>query len=124
MTSSRRSFSSAAHSRTRGSDPGSRRTRTHTVSTGPRVRRMELPLESVPNFSEGRDAAVIKAIGRALAERAELLDIHTDADHNRTVFTLIGEDAEVVDALVAGIVVARHRIHPRRPRGGPPRSGG
>ena len=39
---------------------------------------MELPLESVPNFSEGRDAAVIKEIGRALAERAELLDVHTD----------------------------------------------
>ena len=39
---------------------------------------MPLPLESVPNFSEGRDAAVIKQIGRALAEKAELLDVHTD----------------------------------------------
>jgi glutamate formiminotransferase len=77
----------------------------------------------VPNFSEGRDAAVIKAIGRALAERAELLDVHTDADHNRTVFTLIGEDAEVVDALVAGIAVARDRIDLRRHDGVHPRIG-
>src|SRR5437660_368066 len=48
MTSSRRALSSAAQSRTRGSDPGSSRTRTQRVSTGPRVRRMALPLESVP----------------------------------------------------------------------------
>ena len=84
---------------------------------------MELPLESVPNFSEGRDAAVIKAIGRALAERAELLDVHADADHNRSVFTLIGEDTEIVDALVAGIAVARDRIDLRRHEGVHPRIG-
>src|SRR3954469_23675682 len=122
-TSSRRAFSSAAHSRTRASDPGSRRTRTHTVSTGPRVRWMALPLESVPNFSEGRDAAVIKAIGRALAEQAELLDIHTDADHNRAVFTLVGDDGKLVDALVAGIAVARDRIDLRKHEGVHPRIG-
>src|SRR3981081_3121680 len=123
MTSSRRAFSSAAHSRTRGSDPGSRRTRTQRVSTGPRVRQMALPLEAVPNFSEGRDAAVIKAIGRALAENAKLLDIHTDADHNRTVFTLVGGDRELVDALVAGIAVARNRIDLRKHEGVHPRIG-
>jgi glutamate formiminotransferase len=84
---------------------------------------MELPLESVPNFSEGRDAAVIKAIGRALAERAELLDVHSDADHHRTVFTLIGGDRELVDALVAGIAVARKRIDLRKHEGVHPRIG-
>jgi glutamate formiminotransferase len=84
---------------------------------------MELPLESVPNFSEGRDAAVIKAIGRALAERAELLDVHTDADHNRTVFTLVGNDHELVDALVAGVAVARERIDLRAHAGVHPRIG-
>jgi glutamate formiminotransferase len=84
---------------------------------------MELPLESVPNFSEGRDAAVIKAIGRALAERAELLDIHTDADHNRTVFTLVGSDQELVDALVAGVSIARDRIDLRSHAGVHPRIG-
>ena len=84
---------------------------------------MTLPLESVPNFSEGRDAAVIKAIGRALAENAELLDVHTDADHNRTVFTLVGGDRELVDALVAGITVARDRIDLRNHEGVHPRIG-
>jgi glutamate formiminotransferase len=84
---------------------------------------MALPLESVPNFSEGRDAAVIKEIGRALAENAELLDIHTDADHNRTVFTLVGSDRELVEALVAGITVARDRIDLRRHQGVHPRIG-
>jgi glutamate formiminotransferase len=82
-----------------------------------------LPLESVPNFSEGRDAAVIKAIGRALAQKAELLDVHTDADHNRTVFTLVGDDRELVDALVAGIAVARDRIDLRKHEGVHPRIG-
>jgi glutamate formiminotransferase len=84
---------------------------------------MALPLESVPNFSEGRDAAVIKAIGRALAEKAELLDVHTDADHNRTVFTLVGGDHELVAALVAGIAVARDRIDLRKHEGVHPRIG-
>ena len=84
---------------------------------------MKLPLEAVPNFSEGRDTAVIKEIGRALAERSELLDVHTDADHNRTVFTLIGGDRELVDALVAGIAVACDRIDLRRHEGVHPRIG-
>jgi glutamate formiminotransferase len=84
---------------------------------------MALPLESVPNFSEGRDAAVIKEIGRALAERAELLDIHTDSDHNRTVFTLVGGERELVDALLAGISVARERIDLRGHEGVHPRIG-
>jgi glutamate formiminotransferase len=84
---------------------------------------MALPLESVPNFSEGRDQAVIKEIGRALAERAELLDIHTDADHNRTVFTLVGDERELVEALLAGIAVARRRIDLRGHEGVHPRIG-
>jgi glutamate formiminotransferase len=84
---------------------------------------MALPLESVPNFSEGRDQAVIREIGRALAECAELLDIHTDADHNRTVFTLVGDERELVEALLAGIAVARRRIDLRGHEGVHPRIG-
>ena len=84
---------------------------------------MTLPLESVPNFSEGRDPAVIKEIGRALAERAELLDVHTDADHNRTVFTLVGGERELVDALLAGVSIARKRIDLRGHEGVHPRIG-
>jgi glutamate formiminotransferase len=82
-----------------------------------------LPLEAVPNFSEGRDAAVVKAIGKALAARAELLDVHVDVDHNRSVFTLVGSDEEIVDALVAGIDCARSRIDLREHGGVHPRIG-
>lgn len=82
-----------------------------------------LPLESVPNFSEGRDRATIDAIAAALDAHARLLDIHADADHNRSVFTLVGEEAQLVDALLAGIAVAMERIDLRRHEGAHPRIG-
>ena len=82
-----------------------------------------LPLESVPNFSEGRDPVLVGLIGREIAERARLLDIHTDPDHNRSVFTLVGHDTEVVDALLAAIAVARARIDLRKHEGVHPRIG-
>lgn len=82
-----------------------------------------LPLESVPNFSEGRDAATIDAIEEALSAHARLLDIHTDADHNRSVFTLVGGEQELSDALVAGIAVAAKRIDLRAHDGAHPRIG-
>ena len=63
---------------------------------------MALPLESVPNFSEGREQTTIDALAAALGERVELLDVHADVDHNRSVFTLVGEETDLVDALVAG----------------------
>jgi glutamate formiminotransferase len=82
-----------------------------------------LPLESVPNFSEGRDRDVIAAIGAVLSQRASLLDVHTDPDHNRSVFTLVAEDAALVEALVAGVQCARERIDLRRHEGAHPRVG-
>ena len=84
---------------------------------------MRLPLESVPNFSEGRDSATIEALGNALEERAELLDVHSDADHNRSVFTLVGDEHELVEALLAGIACAIERIDLRRHKGAHPRVG-
>jgi glutamate formiminotransferase len=82
-----------------------------------------LPLEAVPNFSEGRDADTIGAIGSAMSARARLLDVHSDPDHNRSVFTLVGEDEALVEALVAGIACARDRIDLRRHEGAHPRIG-
>jgi glutamate formiminotransferase len=83
-----------------------------------------LPLESVPNFSEGRDETTISAIGTALTSGgARLLDTHADADHNRSVFTLVGSEAELVDGLVAGVGCARDRIDLRRHEGAHPRVG-
>jgi glutamate formiminotransferase len=82
-----------------------------------------LPLESVPNFSEGRDRATVAAIGAALSQHARLLDVHADADHNRSVFTLIGSEGELADALLSGIAVAVERIDLRAHDGAHPRIG-
>ena len=80
-------------------------------------------LESVPNFSEGRDAEVVDALRAALDAPARLLDVHVDADHHRSVFTLVGEPEELVESLLAGIAVARDRIDLRRHEGAHPRTG-
>jgi glutamate formiminotransferase len=80
-----------------------------------------LPLESVPNFSEGRDRGTIDAIADALGAHARLLDVHADADHNRSVFTLVGDEAQLEEALTeaVGVAVARidlavhEGVHPR-----------
>jgi glutamate formiminotransferase len=78
-------------------------------------------LEAVPNVSEGRDAAAIRAIAEAFGTSARVLDLHSDADHHRSVVTLAGEEDGLVDALVAGarrtvelVDLARHDgVHPR-----------
>lgn len=84
---------------------------------------MTRPLESVPNFSEGRDRATIDALAAALGGRARLLDVHADEDHNRSVFTLVGSEEELTESLLAGIACARERIDLRRHQGAHPRIG-
>jgi glutamate formiminotransferase len=80
-------------------------------------------LEAVPNFSEGRDDAVLGALRAALSAPARLLDVHVDADHHRSVFTLVGDDDALVATLLEGIAVARDRIDLRRHEGAHPRIG-
>lgn len=82
-----------------------------------------LPLESVPNFSEGRNGETIDALAEVLSSRARLLDVHADADHNRSVFTLVGNEQELADSLVAGVACARERIDLRGHEGAHPRIG-
>jgi glutamate formiminotransferase len=82
-----------------------------------------LPLETVPNFSEGRDRGTIDSIGAALSGHARLLDVHADADHNRSVFTVVGGEDALVAALVAGVECARERIDLRTHEGAHPRVG-
>ena len=84
---------------------------------------MELPLETVPNFSEGRDRATIDALAGALGDHAELLDVHADVDHHRSVFTLIGTEEQLVESLLAGVACAKERIDLRRHQGAHPRIG-
>lgn len=59
-------------------------------------------LLAVPNVSEGRDSARIERLEKAFGAGAALLDSHSDADHNRTVFTLAGTAAALGDALATG----------------------
>ena len=84
---------------------------------------MPLPLESVPNVSEGRDETVLAALREALSAPARLLDVHTDADHHRSVFTLVGSRDELVETLLGGIRCAAERIDLRRHAGAHPRIG-
>jgi glutamate formiminotransferase len=82
-----------------------------------------LPLESVPNFSEGRDRSTIDALADAFEAHARLLDVHADADHNRSVFTVVGSETELVEALAAAARVAVERIDLGTHEGAHPRVG-
>jgi glutamate formiminotransferase len=82
-----------------------------------------LPLEAVPNVSEGRDAAAIASLADAFSQSARLLDVHSDEEHHRTVFTLVGEDDALVESLLAGVRRARELIDLSRHDGVHPRVG-
>jgi glutamate formiminotransferase len=81
-------------------------------------------LEAVPNFSEGRDLAVVRAIVEAMRRAgADVLDWSADPDHHRSVVTIIGSPEIVEAAAVEGTRVAVDRIDLRRHRGVHPRVG-
>ena len=83
-----------------------------------------LPLESVPNVSEGRDAAIVAALGAAFASSGtRLLDTHVDPDHHRAVLTLVGDDDALENGLVAGIEAALRLVDLRAHDGVHPRVG-
>jgi glutamate formiminotransferase len=84
---------------------------------------MPLPLESIPNVSEGRDEDVLAELRAAFSGPARLLDVHTDRDHHRSVFTLVGTGGELVETLLRGIGLAVERIDLRRHEGAHPRIG-
>ncbi|HUU33974.1 MAG TPA: glutamate formimidoyltransferase [Vicinamibacterales bacterium] len=80
-------------------------------------------LECVPNISEGRDLAAIRRIADAVAATpgVRLLDVHSDATHHRSVFTIIGTAAALRAAVLALFeatlavvdLAAHHGAHPR-----------
>lgn len=82
-------------------------------------------VESVPNVSEGRKQETIEAIAAAVrgVDRARLLDVDPDPDHNRTVYTLVGEPEGVLAAILALFEVAVPRIDLRTHSGQHPRMG-
>ena len=86
---------------------------------------MKRLIESVPNFSEGRDPAKVDAIVRAMSSVAGVyvLDREMDADHNRCVITLAGEPDAVGEATLLGAGKAMELIDMTRHTGAHPRVG-
>ena len=79
-------------------------------------------LLAAPNVSEGRDGEIIESIGRSFGA-ARLLDVHSDADHGRSVFTLAAPQGELADALVKGGRAVLERVDLRRHQGVHPHVG-
>ncbi|MBV6521056.1 MAG: hypothetical protein MNPFHGCM_01179 [Gemmatimonadaceae bacterium] len=82
-------------------------------------------VECVPNFSEGRDAAVVQAIRDAIAavDGAIVLDVSSDPSHHRSVVTFVAPLDRAVDAAFAGMRAAADRIDLTKHRGEHPRIG-
>ncbi|NLW19367.1 MAG: glutamate formimidoyltransferase [Candidatus Cloacimonetes bacterium] len=82
-------------------------------------------MECVPNFSEGRDQAVLDAIAASIraVKNVVLLDVDPGADTNRTVFTMAGEPEAVVEAAFQAIKKAAELIDMSKHRGEHPRMG-
>jgi glutamate formiminotransferase len=78
-----------------------------------------------PNFSEGRRPEVIESLRKAIASVPGILvlDVHSDADHNRSVVTFAGPAAAVVEAAFQAIKLAAERINLDEQRGQHPRVG-
>ncbi len=82
-------------------------------------------VESVPNVSEGRDQAVLSTLAAGIRSvpGVGLLDLHSDPDHHRSVFTLAGEPEAVGTALFTLIMQAQRFIDLRSHHGQHPRIG-
>ncbi len=83
------------------------------------------PFECVPNFSEGRDEGKIHRIADAARSvpGVAVLDVEWNADHNRTVITLVGEGDALLDAVLAMMKVATELIDLTHHTGEHPRMG-
>jgi glutamate formiminotransferase/formiminotetrahydrofolate cyclodeaminase len=85
---------------------------------------MSTLVECVPNFSEGRDKGKVDAIVDAMkVEGVYLLDREMDADHNRSVITLVGEREPIQEAAIRGVGKAAELIDLNQHQGAHPRMG-
>lgn len=86
---------------------------------------MKQIIECVPNFSEGRDKAVIDAITAEVEKNGDvkLLDVDPGEATNRTVVTFVGEPRPVMDAAMRCIKKAAELIDMRQHHGAHPRMG-
>ncbi len=85
---------------------------------------MSTLVECVPNFSEGRNKAVVDAIVDAMkVPGVYLLDREMDADHNRCVITLVGDRDAIAEAAIRGVGKASELIDLTCHQGAHPRIG-
>lgn len=86
---------------------------------------MERLVECVPNFSEGRQPEIIERLAQAIeeVEGAVVLDMHMDADHNRSVITFVADAEVVVEAALSVVRLAAELIDLRQHTGQHPRVG-
>jgi len=82
-------------------------------------------VECVPNFSEGRDKAVVDKIAAPFTQQegVKLLDVQTDGDHNRMVVTAIGTPQGIKTAVIEAMGQAVAHIDMTRHQGQHPRMG-
>jgi len=81
-------------------------------------------VECVPNFSEGRNKAVVDSIVEAMKiPGVYLLDREMDADHNRSVITLLGDRENIAEAVIRGVGKAAELIDLTHHQGAHPRIG-
>lgn len=82
-------------------------------------------MESVPNFSEGRDLKKVEAIVDCFRgkEGVKLLDYSSDKDHNRSVVTVVGEPEALEQAIIAAVGKAVELIDLNKHTGEHPRMG-
>jgi len=81
-------------------------------------------VECVPNFSEGHDVAKVEAIIAAMKiDGVYLLDKEMDADHNRSVITLVGDRDAIAEAAIRGVGKAAELIDLTKHQGAHPRIG-
>lgn len=82
-------------------------------------------IECIPNFSEGRDMAIIRQITDQIeaVEGVKLLDVDPGASTNRTVVTFVGEPEPVIEAAYQAIKKAGELIDMRKQKGAHPRMG-
>ena len=86
---------------------------------------MKKLMECVPNFSEGRDLALVEKIvdeARKI-EGITILDYSSDKDHNRTVLTMIGSPDKIKEAAINTAKKAAELIDMSKHEGAHPRMG-
>jgi glutamate formiminotransferase len=96
-----------------------------TVRTLEKIVTPERLVECVPNFSEGRDRDLIRAIAAAIESvpGVYLLDEEHDVDHHRSVMTMVGKPEAVLDAVLQATALAVARIDLNKHQGVHPRIG-